>query len=141
MRPRSNILKIEVVLLFLVLLQSCAFSQTDVQTVYITATGKRYHTSKCRYLKYSHVAIALPQANERGYTACSVCNPSRIKDPTPPVTSRQPEPALQQAQQAKKTVQVNEKKPILSTRCTARTKAGTRCKRNAKTNGKCWQHQ
>jgi hypothetical protein len=139
MQFRRIVQKIEVVLLFLVLLQSCAFSQTDVQTVYITATGKKYHTSKCRYLQYSHVAIALPQANERGYTACSVCNPSRVKNPTPPAP-RQSEPALQQPQHVKQTVQVK-KKTNLSTRCTAQTKTGTRCKRNAKTNGKCWQHQ
>ena len=138
MQFRSIVQKIEVVLLFLVLLQSCAFSQTDVQTVYITATGKKYHTIKCRYLQYSHLAIALPQANERGYTACSVCNPSRTKNPVPPVA--QPERVLQ-PQQVKQTVQVKEKKPNLPTRCTARTKAGTRCKRNAKTNDKCWQHQ
>jgi micrococcal nuclease len=47
----------------------------SAQTVYITKTGAKYHTSICRYLSKSKIAIDLADAIARGYTACSVCRP------------------------------------------------------------------
>jgi competence protein ComEC len=46
-------------------------------TVYITATGSKYHAAGCRYLSQSSIPISLDEAKARGYTACSVCNPPR----------------------------------------------------------------
>ena len=43
------------------------------ETVYITASGKKYHNAGCRYLKKSKIAISLSDAKRQGYTACSVC--------------------------------------------------------------------
>jgi hypothetical protein len=50
-------------------------SQTKEQTVYITKTGKKYHTATCRYLSKSKIPISLRDAKANGYTACSVCKP------------------------------------------------------------------
>jgi hypothetical protein len=50
-------------------------SQTKEQTVYITKTGKKYHTATCRYLSRSRIPVSLKDAKGRGYTACSVCRP------------------------------------------------------------------
>ena len=47
------------------------------QTVYITNTGEKYHSSGCRYLSKSKIPISLSDAKARGYTPCSVCNPPR----------------------------------------------------------------
>jgi micrococcal nuclease len=47
--------------------------------VYITATGKKYHSADCRYLSKSKIPIALKEAVQRGFTACSVCNPPLLK--------------------------------------------------------------
>ena len=44
-------------------------------TVYITNTGKKYHSSGCRYLSKSRIPISLTAAKKRGYTPCSVCRP------------------------------------------------------------------
>lgn len=44
-------------------------------TVYITNTGKKYHTDGCRYLKKSKIAISLSDAKAEGYEPCKVCNP------------------------------------------------------------------
>ena len=49
--------------------------QTKEQTVYITKTGKKYHTSSCRYLSKSKIPISLKDAKANGYTPCSVCRP------------------------------------------------------------------
>lgn len=46
---------------------------TDV-TVYVTRTGSKYHTGRCRYLQ-SKVPLALRDAQSRGYSPCSVCGP------------------------------------------------------------------
>lgn len=43
------------------------------QTVYITATGSKYHQSWCGYLWNSSYAISLSNAKSQGYTACSRC--------------------------------------------------------------------
>ena len=43
------------------------------RTVYITASGKKYHKAGCSYLKQSKIAITLQQAKEQGYTPCSRC--------------------------------------------------------------------
>jgi micrococcal nuclease len=52
-----------------------AKTQTKEQTVYITKTGKKYHTSTCRYLSKSKIPINLSDAKKNGFTACSVCKP------------------------------------------------------------------
>jgi hypothetical protein len=50
-------------------------TQTKEQTVYITKTGKKYHTASCRYLSKSKIPISLKDAKANGYTPCSVCKP------------------------------------------------------------------
>lgn len=45
-------------------------------TVYITATGTKYHVEGCRYLNKSSKPISLTQATET-YDACKVCKPPR----------------------------------------------------------------
>lgn len=47
-------------------------------TVYVTDYGEKYHTSSCQYLYNSKNAISLQTAVNRGYTACSKCNPPRL---------------------------------------------------------------
>jgi hypothetical protein len=49
--------------------------QTKEQTVYVTKTGKKYHTANCRYLSKSKIPMSLKDAKASGYTPCSVCRP------------------------------------------------------------------
>lgn len=44
-------------------------------TVYITATGSKYHRWGCQYLKESCYYLLRSDAISRGYAPCSVCNP------------------------------------------------------------------
>lgn len=56
--------------------KTCTITVEKVdETVYITDTGSKYHTSTCRYLDKSKKAIALSQACAQGYTPCLVCKP------------------------------------------------------------------
>ncbi|MEX2285817.1 MAG: thermonuclease family protein, partial [Planctomycetaceae bacterium] len=48
-------------------------SNDDDSVVYITKTGKKYHSGGCRYLSKSQIPIKLSDAISQGYTACSVC--------------------------------------------------------------------
>ena len=50
-------------------------SVNNEYTVYITKTGKKYHSSGCQYLKQSKIPISEPNARAQGYTPCSKCNP------------------------------------------------------------------
>ena len=49
------------------------------QTVYVTRTGKKYHTAGCRYLRYSQREMKLKDAVAAGYTPCRVCNPPILR--------------------------------------------------------------
>lgn len=53
--------------------------------VYITRTGKKYHTGDCRYLSKSKIPITLKKAIQRGYTPCSVCSPPLVEIVKPKV--------------------------------------------------------
>lgn len=50
-------------------------SSESSYTVYITATGSKYHRNGCRYLSRSQISISKSDAISQGYDACSVCNP------------------------------------------------------------------
>ena len=43
------------------------------RTVYITRTGKKYHSANCRYLNRSKIPTKLSDAIRAGLSACSVC--------------------------------------------------------------------
>ncbi len=51
-------------------------------TVYITATGTKYHLENCRSLKKSKTAISLPDAISKGYVACKICHPQATEKTT-----------------------------------------------------------
>jgi hypothetical protein len=96
------------------------------QTVYVTRTGAKYHDNGCRYLSKSKIEIGLKDAKEKGYTACSVCDP--------PTTVTATQDRIRSTQSPVKKAQ--------STQCTALTKANRRCLRmTTNANGRCWQHQ
>lgn len=54
---------------------SNTYDDKESETVYITDTGSRYHMFGCQYLSESCYSIALNDAIERGYIACSRCDP------------------------------------------------------------------
>lgn len=45
-------------------------------TVYVTESGKKYHSAGCQYLKKSSIPISLDDAKGK-YSPCSKCNPPR----------------------------------------------------------------
>jgi micrococcal nuclease len=49
--------------------------QTKEQIVYVTKTGKKYHTATCRYLSQSKIPMTLKDAKAKGYEPCKVCHP------------------------------------------------------------------
>ena len=54
-------------------------NEDDNPIVYITRTGKKYHREGCRALKSSKIPITLKEACDRGYTACSLCDPPKLR--------------------------------------------------------------
>lgn len=53
-------------------------SKDGSYTVYITPTGKKYHTRNCSYLKGNEISISVLQATKKGYGSCSRCKPSSV---------------------------------------------------------------
>lgn len=106
------------------------FKETFSQTVYITKTGKKYHSENCIYLKKSSIQIDIKDAIDRGNNACSRCNPPELSDKEATV------------KETSSTVSKSSSKSEMSSgRCQATTKNGTQCKRNARSGSKyCWQH-
>lgn len=46
---------------------------SDVEIVYITRTGKKYHLKDCIHLRLSKIAIPKEEAKEKGYGFCMLC--------------------------------------------------------------------
>lgn len=46
-----------------------------VDTVYVTAKGKAYHTATCRHLTDSKTPLPRSEAVSRGYSPCKTCKP------------------------------------------------------------------
>jgi len=122
----------------LLIFLAMAVTMVTAQTVYITKTGAKYHSSGCRYLSKSCISISLSNAKSQGYTACSVCRPSSTmtsdKASSSTGTTKKASTSTQTQTQIKSTGAASQ--------CTATTKKGTRCKRTTTDpSGKCWQHQ
>lgn len=64
----------------LLLLSFCgaAFADNRNTTVYVTATGTKYHRKSCSYLSNSCYSRTLEEAVQSGYTACSRCKPPAL---------------------------------------------------------------
>ena len=56
-------------------IQPKSITNSKSATVYITNSGKKYHTSNCRYLRNSKIKTTLKSAKSKGYTACKICKP------------------------------------------------------------------
>jgi len=48
---------------------------SDQDIVHITETGTRYHRAGCRSLSKSDIPVTRAEAQARGLTPCSLCNP------------------------------------------------------------------
>jgi len=110
------------------------YSSVISQTVYTTKTGKKYHRSYCKHLKYSKKEIKLAKALSFGYKACKVCKPksksTKVNDSIIQTISSKPK--------SKTSTSI---KRNYSVQCSGRTKSGRRCKRKTKSaSGRCWQH-
>ncbi|MEO5644253.1 MAG: hypothetical protein ABIQ40_04750 [Bacteroidia bacterium] len=70
------------ILASIILLSSakCSNAKTTetATTVYITATGKKYHMENCRSLNESKSAVTLSDAIAQGYGPCKVCHPPTL---------------------------------------------------------------
>ena len=96
-------------------------------TVYVTATGQKYHRAGCRSLARSQIPMSLAEAAAR-YGACAICKPPLLSASVAPATSASSPTVGAQA-------------PVTSDRCQATTKRGTQCTRKAQPGRNyCWQH-
>lgn len=50
-------------------------NKKESQSVYVTKTGKKYHTDKCRYYSDNCIKISKEDAKANGYEPCDSCNP------------------------------------------------------------------
>lgn len=48
-------------------------SNLKAQTVYITETGKKYHSKNCEVVKTGKKGIELTEAKKIGYEPCKIC--------------------------------------------------------------------
>lgn len=132
-----------ILFIFFILTQIQAVS-VFAQTVHVTKTGSKYHSSGCQYLSRSDFSVELSKAKQQGFTACSRCNPPRASSGYSGNTTPRPssEPAKSSNSKSKSSKSNNENNSSSQTeQCSATTKAGTKCTRETKSpNGKCWQH-
>jgi len=103
------------------------------QTVYVTNTGKKYHSSSCQCLRKSKTTTTLEDAMASGLTACSRCRGGSAGKSVEGTTVK---PKKRTASEPKS------RSSATSSRCTATTKKGSRCKRSPPSGSSyCWQHK
>lgn len=126
------------VLVILLMMHGCGYSQVARDAVCVTSTGKKYHRCSCQYLSHSSFEITLAEALNRNYTPCSVCKPpSSTEDSMNESDSDGVQRGVVSPQLRKQNTS-----PVKSKKCSALTKSGLRCKRTTtNANGVCWQHQ
>lgn len=56
-----------------------AYPPTTNDTVYITKTGEKYHTTDCSHLRKSKIPIIMADAVAEGYDDCSHCDPPEYR--------------------------------------------------------------
>ncbi len=64
--------------LFLALLSLSAFAAGPDTIVYLTDSGKKYHTKNCSSLRISKISIKLGDAITAGYGPCELCKPPTL---------------------------------------------------------------
>lgn len=102
------------------------------QKVYKTPSGKKYHTSTCRYVKNVSHSLSIDEAIKTGLSACKQCNPNGSNPQRVSSNTRGLGIKSGEAQGANRN----------SVQCKGITKAGTRCKHMTKNvNGYCHQHE
>jgi hypothetical protein len=114
------------------------------QTVYVTKTGKKYHSEGCSYLSKSKISMSLSDAKSSGYTACSRCSPPTTVEKKKE-TVKEPEKKQSEIKEPSNPTKTDTKTSpakTTSTQCTGITKSGKRCSRmTTDPSGKCYQHK
>ncbi len=101
-----------------------AFVTSNAQTVYVTKSGKKYHSKGCTSLRVSSIPLDLSEAIGR-YSPCKNCNP----------------PTFGASQTGVRGEQKTQSRTASDGRCEAMTKKGARCSRKAQSGSRyCWQH-
>ena len=140
--PNRFDMRILKVFFLYVILIACATQSTEAQTVYITKTGSKYHRGSCQYLRKSKIPIIIKDAIDRGYEACSVCEPGGLSKEQKTSPAANPNQKTPNVSDNTKSPSTQQSKESTSQQCTGTTKAGTRCKRmTTNANGRCYQHQ
>jgi hypothetical protein len=126
----------------------CCCSQKDkgITTVYTTNTGKKYHSSSCRYLAKSSIPVSLQDAISSGYKPCGECNPPVYSLPENDQAQNKISDSVNLNDQDHKTITgQTEARPTIrtvKTRCTGITKKGKQCKHMTDNlSGLCLQHE
>lgn len=114
---------------FLIVLYSCTkVDVTEVQSVYRTPYGSKYHMYTCRMIENTSAELTVKKALEQGLTPCSFCDP----------------PVLGQSGNNIASLNIIHTRPgekEVSTQCLGTTQKGDRCLHSSKNaNGYCPQH-
>jgi hypothetical protein len=118
---------------FIVVLQLLFCSVLLAQTVYITKSGKKYHTENCSSLRSSSIPINLSEAIQKGYTPCSRCNPPTLSENSVNNNNLLKDDSTPN--------NITNNKSTTTKQCIAITKKGAQCTRNAEEGSDyCWQH-
>ena len=72
-------------------------------TVYVTKSGKKYHTANCRYVLGKEISLTRQEAIEAGYTPCRRCKPDENIASLPQTPQPQtPQPQTDKTQDIKR---------------------------------------
>lgn len=96
---RALCLLLAAVLVFSFMIPAVASSYNGNETVYVTTYGEKYHRHSCQYLSDSKHATTLQSAHDRGYDACSRCDPPGLRGNPPATPTMTPTPITGESNQ------------------------------------------
>ncbi len=65
---------------FFLLFTLLTVAKLQAQTVYVTESGKKYHSKNCSIVKTGKKGIELAEAKKQGYEPCKNCKADEIKE-------------------------------------------------------------
>lgn len=74
MKNRTRVFPV-LVIAFLAFAVGFGCTPDSERKVWISDTGTKYHRSSCQYVTSNFYPVTLADAQSRGLTACSVCDP------------------------------------------------------------------
>jgi hypothetical protein len=133
----KNLFKLLVLLTFLT-----SAINVSAQTVYTNKADSKYHLLSCKYLDPSHDSLDMAFAIKKGFSPCSVCNPSQGASSSGSMGASKSMGTTKSMEKSGMNQKVNSSSNVSVKQCAVIDKDGKRCPGETEPGSVyCWEHR